>query len=385
MSVFLTGGTGYIGSYIAQGILRNYPNERLSLLVRAKNAAEAKERLWKSLQLHMGFEEFNDLVSGGRVDYALGDLTSRDLGLDASSRDRLVKGITSVIHCAASLNRKSNKVCFNVNLRGTLEILKVAQAARDHHGLRRFSDISTVAVCGERKSEVVREETIVDWDKSDYDPYARTKKFCEHMVHELLPTTDVRVFRPSIVLGDSRFPETTQFDMVKAFVFLSQLPVLPFRGDWKVDIVPADYVGKAIVKVHMADAPKYESYNLSSGEGSLTYEQIVNAMAGALGRRAPKFAPGLEKTFSKTVDVLCDTPRNWGIAGGASLMKVFIPYLVFDTVFSNRRIVDELGESPVSFDQYAVPLFRFAKSTNFNYPYRAYPGTAAAPETRAAA
>ena len=39
----------------------------------------------------------------------------------------------------------------------------------------------------------------------------------------LLPDTPKTIFRPSIVLGDSRHAETTQFDMVKAFVFLAGL------------------------------------------------------------------------------------------------------------------------------------------------------------------
>ncbi len=371
MAVFLTGATGYIGSYLANNLLREHPNERLQLLVRAKNDGEARERIWKSLQMHMDFKTFTDFVNT-RVEFFLGDLTTPNLGLDTGARDRLIKGMDSVIHCAASLNRKSSKACFNVNLRGTLEIIKVARAAQDHHGLRRFSDISTVAVCGERQSEVVTEENIIDWDKSDYDPYARTKKFCEHMVHELLPDVDIRIFRPSIVLGDSRFPETTQFDMVRAFVFLAQLPVLPFRPDWRMDIVPADYVGRAVTHVHMMDKPKYDSYNLSSGEGSLTYKQVVEALSKNLGRK-PVFIPQLEKTFAKTVDALADTPRNWGVSGAASLMKVFMPYLVFDTVFSNRHIVEELGEPPAPFDQYAYPLLEFAAKGKFTYPYKPFP------------
>src|SRR6185437_15283388 len=93
----------------------------------------------------------------------------------------------SIIHCAASLNRKSEKSCLNVNLRGTLQVIKLAMSARDHHGLRRFSHVSTVAVAGQRQNEAVQEDSAIDWERSDYDPYARTKKFSEHMVNELLP------------------------------------------------------------------------------------------------------------------------------------------------------------------------------------------------------
>ncbi len=374
MAIFLTGATGYIGSYVAAGLLER-SSDRLALLVRAKSPAEAEERLWKSMQLHMGFERFLELVRT-RCDLYLGDLTFPGLGLAPAARDTLVRSMDSVLHVAASLNRKSSKACFNVNLRGTLSVIKLARDAQDHHGLRRFTDISTVAVCGERQDALVSEDDIVDWERSDYDPYARTKKFCEHMLHELLPDVPGTVLRPSIVLGDSRFPETTQFDMVRAFVMLAQLPVLPFKPDWRLDIVPADYVSKAIVQIHQTDRPRYTSYNLSSGTSSLTYRQIVDALEAAGSTVRHRFAPWLNGAFTRTIDAASNTPRAWGVSLPASLLKVFLPYLNFNTVFDNRRVVEELGEAPRPFDQYATGLLQFARDGKFTYPYQPWPGGA---------
>ncbi len=366
MALFLTGSTGNLGAYIAAELLTKH-RERLALLVRAKSTEEAEQRLWRAMQLHLDFPTFLDHLRS-RIEIYRGDLTSPNLGLDAAAYEKLAKSTDSVIHCAASLNRKSDKSCFNVNLRGTLHVLRLAQSARDHHGLRRFSDISTVATAGKRNNEIVDEAHLIDWARSDYDPYARTKKFCEYMVHELLADVPTTVFRPSIVLGDSRFPETTQFDMVRAFVFLAQLPILPFRGEWRADIIPADYVSKAVVHIHQMEKPRYDSYNLSSGKDSLTYRQIVDCLRGP-----HLFVPILEKPFSWTVNALAATPRSWGLALPATLMKVFVPYLVFNTVFDNSRVVEELGESPVSFDRYAYDLFAFAKKHRFQYPYEPWP------------
>ena len=372
MAIFLTGATGYIGSYVAAGLLEQH-SDRLALLVRARSPAEAEERLWKSMQLHMGFERFLELVRT-RCDLYLGDLTLPGLGLNADARDQLVRSMDSVLHVAASLNRKSSKACFNVNLRGTLAVIKLAREAQDHHGLRRFTDISTVAVCGERQDAVVGEDDIVDWDRSDYDPYARTKKFCEHMLHELLPDVPGVVLRPSIVLGDSRFPQTTQFDMVRAFVMLAQLRVLPFRPDWRLDIVPADYVSKAIVRIHQAERPRYDSYNLSAGTGSLTYREIVENLEQQGYPVRHRFAPWLSGAFTRTIDAAAATPRGWGLSLPASLLKVFLPYLTFNTVFDNRRVVEELGEAPRPFNEYALGLLRFAQDGKFTYPYLPWPG-----------
>ena len=203
-----------------------------------------------------------------------------------------------MIHCAASLNRKSEKSCLNVNLRGTLEVLQLAQQSNYYHGLRRFSQVSTVAVAGKRSNEVVTEDRSIDWDRSDYDPYARTKKFCEHMMRQLLPEVPITIFRPSIVLGDSRYPETTQFDMVKAFVFLAGLPVLPFRPNDKIDIVNVDFVADAIATLHQKEKPQYDTYHLSSGTDSQTFRELTSALAAAQQQARACFPAVLEKPFS---------------------------------------------------------------------------------------
>src|SRR5215468_6520264 len=169
--------------------------------------------------MHFDFPEFFEHLDT-RICIFGGDLISDRFGLSDDDYHALVEITDSLIHCAALLNRKSEKQCLNVNLRGTLEVIQLARRAQDHHGLRRLSHVSTVAVAGHRQDEVVHEDAAIDWALSDYDPYARTKKFCEHMVHQLLPDVDRRVFRPAIVLGDNTRPETTQFDMVQAFSVL---------------------------------------------------------------------------------------------------------------------------------------------------------------------
>src|ERR1700686_3248 len=265
MAIFLTGSTGYIGAHIA-AILLDRHSDRLNLLVRAKTEREAHARLWHALQLHLDFPQVRDALET-RISIYRGDLTDSRFGLDDAEYSRLVGTTESVIHCAASLNRKSEKSCLNVNLRGTLEVAQLARRAHDAHGLRRFSQVSTVAVAGHRSHEVVDEDTSIDWNRSGYDPYARTKKFCEHMVRQLLPDVQRTIFRPSIVLGDSRRPETNQFDMGRAFGFLAGLPALPFPSTDRIDIVPVDFVADTIATLHQKQNPQHEIYHLSSGTG----------------------------------------------------------------------------------------------------------------------
>jgi thioester reductase-like protein len=369
VAIFLTGSTGYIGAHVAANLMRDF-GAPINVLVRARDPHEAEDRLWHSLQLHLDFKTFYELLQT-RMRVFCGDLTNEHFGLSQDDYDRLVHTTDSIIHCAASLNRKSEKSCLNVNLRGTLEVVKLGMKVDHYHGLRRFSHVSTVAVCGKRQDEVVTEDNSVDWDRSDYDPYARTKKFCEHMIRQLLPEVPKTIFRPSVVLGDSRRAETTQFDMVRAFVFLAGLPMLPLRAKDRVDIVNVDFVADAIATLHVKENAQYDIYHLSSGSDSQTFRQITESLAAAQDRRGPIYMPFFGRPFDRTVNLLAN--RRSAIGHGAALMKVFLPYLTFNTVFDNTRVTAELGRKPIPFSQYSYPLLKFSRETNFTFPYQAWP------------
>src|SRR5580692_18055 len=372
MAIFVTGATGYLGSYLVAGLLTGY-REPLNLLVRAKSDQEARERLWQSLQLHLGFPEFFEYLNS-RITIFRGELTSDRFGLSDDDYHSLVDTTNSLIHCAASLNRKSEKQCMNVNLRGGLEVIQLARRAQNRNGVLRYSHVSTVAVAGKRQNEVVTEDASIDWARSDYDPYARTKKFGEHMLRQLLPDVPRTIFRPAIVMGDSRRPETSQFDMVQAFDVLARLPVLPLRPNDRIDIVPANYVAKAIVTIHQKEQPAHGIYHLSSGQGSQTYRELTDALAAAGGTSRPSYWPWLGGPFSAKDDRLAH--GSGPVGRGASLLKVFWPYLDWNTVFDNSRVVSELGESPAKFSAYAYPLLQFSRENKFCYPAKPWPSSA---------
>ncbi|MCS6799937.1 MAG: SDR family oxidoreductase [Myxococcota bacterium] len=368
--IFVTGATGYLGSYAIASLLRE-SDARLALLVRARTAAEAEAKLWRAMQLHLDPSGFRRLL--GRVQWVHGDLTLPGLGLDPERRRALAGEVESVLHVAASLNRRSERACLNVNLRGTLSVVRFAMEVAERGRLRRFTHVSTVAVAGRRDREHVREDEAVDWERGDYDPYARTKKFAEHMARELLPPGTTLVLRPSIVMGDSRRPETTQFDMVRAFCVLADLPVLPMRSDARLDIVPADFVGEAIARLHLATRPAHGIYHLSAGADAESAGAIAGAMAQGLGRRPPRFVPGLGPAFDRLVRAAAVWPRRDAVQRLGALLSVFWPYITFDTVFDNARVRAETGLRPAPFTSYCVPLYRWATTHRFRYPYAELP------------
>ena len=84
--------------------------------------------------------------------------------------------------------------------------------------------------------------------------------------------------------------------------------------------------------------------------------------------------PSLGKPFSATVDRLAH--GSGSVGRGASLLKVFWPYLDWNTVFDNSRVVAELAESPAKFSSYAYPLLKFSRENKFHYPAKPWPSSA---------
>jgi nucleoside-diphosphate-sugar epimerase len=146
--------------------------------------------------------------------------------------------------------------------------------------------------------------------------------------------------------------------------------------------VPANYVGKAIVSIHQKEPAAHGIYHLSSGTGSQTYMELTEAIAKAGGMNRPLFWPWLGRPFSSTVNWAAE--RGGAVGHAASLLKVFWPYLDWNTVFDNSRVVAELGEAPAKFSAYASPLLKFSRDNKFKYPANPWPADAIVEKTVAA-
>jgi nucleoside-diphosphate-sugar epimerase len=369
--IFVTGGTGYLGGYACTRMLAADPDVHLDLMIRAPDRRSALDKLWHGWQLHMSADELRALLP--RLRFINGDLHADDLGIRGPERQALVARTDSILHIAASLNRKSEHACLNTNLRGTLGVLALARQVADAGGLTRFSFVSTAAVAGRRWREVVTEDQAIEWDRRQYDPYARTKSFCEDMVRRLLPDVPILILRPSTVMGDSRHALTTQWDMVRAFVFFADLPVVPWGPDVRQDVVNADWVGDAVAHLHLAERTRFDTYHLAAGTGSRTSAEIARAVVAGTGGRTPRFGRRLHGPFEGSIKALEQLGPTSNAKRLAALIRVFLPYVSNDTVFDNGRVVSELGRAPTPFDRYGPALFERSKELGFRYPFQPLP------------
>lgn len=369
-TTFITGATGYVGSYVAKELLQR-TSCHLTLHVRARDATAGWERVWQALQPHMDFETF--VGYWPRLNIVLGDLGEPELGLTQADRDMLIRSTESIIHIGASLHRKSRRQTTRINMCGTLALVKLAKAAHLHHGLRRFTNVSTTAVSGVCREQTIYEDIPLDWNQKDWDPYGQTKKFSEHLVRELLDDISQVHIRPTGVIGDTTTPVTTQFDMLKTLEILANAVVIPLHPDARIDIVPVDYTANAIVHLHLKDQLKHDMYHVSAGSQAVQYRDLMATFRREQIGRPYLFLPRSAPVAMRLSRALMSTPRRWGISYMASLAHVFLPILIYNLTFDNRRIVEELGHAPMSFVHYGGKTLRYAIDHQFRYDYLSWP------------
>jgi nucleoside-diphosphate-sugar epimerase len=125
-------------------------------------------------------------------------------------------------------------------------------------------------------------------------------------------------------------------------------------------------VSHAIAKLHLKEKLAHDIYHLSSGNSSETCRDVAQAMAETLGRKA-RFAPWMIPGIKASADALASSKAKNAATLVGSLVSVFLPYILWNTVFDNTRVTTEIGSSPTPFTRYCGPLYTWSKQQRFKY------------------
>lgn len=289
-AVLITGATGFIGSRLAIELARSR-GRRLIILCRPASQARLKPVL--------------DALGrqAKHVQVVAGDLEQDRLGLDAAAHGMLERRVSELFHIAAGYQLDMSwQEAQAVNVNGTQRMLDLANGLPN---LKRFHYVSTMAVAGDWQ-EIFREDDLQLGQGFDH-AYGYSKFLAEQLVRRAAGRFPVTIYRPGVVVGDSRSGRMDKIDG-PYFVFrilhkLGRVPgakympqIVPREEDTFFHLVPVDFVVAAMAELATRDRQQLHTYQLMDPDPP-SYREFYTATLDAMGFSGPRIARPLARTI----------------------------------------------------------------------------------------
>ena len=279
-SVFLTGGTGFIGKELLKSLLQRHPQDEFFLLIRGRTQHGAQER-FENLRREIAQETgLADPALFPRLKLVEGDIALPNFGLGEEGYSALTKNIDTIFHSAAHVILEAPyEESKRLNYRGTIACLALAQRATALGHFQRFNHISTAFVAGQRKGLILEKE--LDCKQGFNNNYERVKFEAEVELQNAMKEVPITIFRPSMVMGHSVTGWTNSFNVLYRpikFSYLGLLPRVPGNHLARIDTVSIDFIVDALS--HLSALPNHDvlgkTFHLTVGStNSITVPELI--------------------------------------------------------------------------------------------------------------
>ncbi len=273
--ILLTGFPGFIGRRLVAALLESDPDTRVAALVEPRFREPAQRAA--------------DALDAQRIELVEGDIGERDLGLAGQQRERLEAEVASVYHLAAIYDLAVPlELAQRVNVEGTGNVLDLCVRCER---LERLNYVSTAYVAGVRRGVVYEHELSLGQRHKNH--YESTKFQAELWVHQLADRVPTTVYRPAIVVGDSRTGETQKFDgpyyMLRTIARAVRRgePIAQFgASEAPFNVVPVDFVVAAIVAAGHQPEAVGETLHLVDPD-PISARELLTLLSREYGGRGP--------------------------------------------------------------------------------------------------
>lgn len=260
--ILLTGGTGYIGHYVSEELLRKDAGVVMNLWINARDEAEFAAKKEKVLSAHP--------ASAGRLKFSWGTLAD-----ESPFRTVDWSSVTSVIHNAALTNFNVKEEEANaVNRDGTIKLI---EAARNAPKLEKFTYISTVYASGLKDGDVPEDFLTNEHGFSNH--YERSKWECEEYIRTKASDLPWEIIRVATVICHNESGLVIQHNAVHntlKLLYYGLISLMPGFAKTPVYLVTGEEVARSVATLHL-NAPVRKIFNLThSKDTSLTLGSLVD-------------------------------------------------------------------------------------------------------------
>lgn len=381
--VFLTGATGFLGTQIARRLVKK-ENCSIIVLVRGSDDEYAKRHLarawWEWPELLELMEEGEEVDKGSynssntstnqtlklkdrKIQFVMGDISKERLGLEKDLYEDLVGKVTHIIHTAADLRLNAPmEELRKINAQGTRNVLKLGEEAHINHGIQRFSHVSTAYVAGGREGHV--DEDSLTGEYGFLSNYERSKFEGELEVKK--SNLPVSVFRPGMVVGDSRTGYVKTFNTVYTILRLylnGKMRIVPVSPSLKINLVPVDYVAEAVSDLTFDPNAEGQNFHLTAPYESLpSVRELVDFInTWAQDNMDLKLPNLIFLPLSSKIPHLSNLQSLTGSKGGTiSTVALLSPYFNERREFSRKNIDKLMGPYEISWKSLLPKILDYA-------------------------
>ncbi|WP_342502243.1 alpha/beta fold hydrolase [Bacillus sp. FSL R5-0397] len=326
-TVFLTGGTGFIGKQLVEELAKEDVN--ILLLVRSKSKAT---RI---------FQE-RGILKESVMHFVEGDLTKIDLGLSPEDKERVLK-TDVIIHAGGPMDiQATSKEAASVFLNGAKHISDLAKSIHQSKGLQQFIHVvGYMSPFDDQNSKIAID---VFEEGNDYlkikNPYERTKFLADLYIRQQASSVGypLSVINPPTVVGSSQTGSTEQIAGLGLLVKSMRrglMPVIPGGKDYRLPLISNDEFAKFIVQVFKLEQPAIQTYTLvEDKEHDQNVAGLLSIMSESMNMKAPSISvpmPLMKAIMKSGVSKLTNIPSD-----GLNFMT--------KRTFSNASVKKIMGE-----------------------------------------
>ena len=346
-TIFLTGFPGFIAERLVERLAT--PERQILLLVQPQFV----ERSIQSI------EQIAERSGVPAENFALieGDITQPELGMSIEDADLVRRATTDVFHLAAIYDLAvAKEPAFKVNVAGTRNVNDLVASMPN---LVRYNYVSTCYVAGKREGRIREEE--LGHDAGFRNNYEESKYLAEMEVEQLKSRLPVTIFRPSVVVGDSKTGETAKYDGIYYLIrYLRKAPGLlrlvnVGNTEVRLNLVPVDFVVEGLAALAFDPAADGKTIALADPAPLSTkelFDVIAENMTGKRSAIAPP--PAVVERFL----LLPFSPPLTGLPNSG------VPYFFISQTYSTEiasELLEKHGIKCPGFRDYAANLLKFVE------------------------